>query len=166
MHSTKHYQKAKDIKNGKFSKNKSHEKTKSYGKSKTEHQDRPFMGNTTMVRSIAQVSKIKETIRDKHLLKYIEPDAHLLDPGPEPDKPELDSIRDQIRVLERISLIDEYEESEDIDEYVESINGSLLGKIIRLVLCVVTAFITTTVGVFFLSFMFLFQKASIDVVGG
>ena len=57
------------------------------------------------------------TIRDKHLLKYIEPDAHLLDPGPEPDKPQLDSIRDQIKILDRINLIDEYEESDD-EEYV------------------------------------------------
>ena len=123
MHSTKHYQKAKDIKNGKFSKNKYQGKSK-HGSTKNDYQDRLFMGNTTMVKSITQVSRIKETIRDKHLLKYIGPDAHLLDPGPEPIKPDLDPIRDQIRVLERINLIDEYEDSDDIDEYVDAINES------------------------------------------
>ena len=53
---------------------------------------------------------IKEEIRDQNLIEYIQDaeTAKKKNPGPEPERPDVQNIKDQIVVMKPIELVDEW----------------------------------------------------------
>ena len=126
MHSTKHYQKSRTFrKYPGFKKNVQMDQSESRNKYKS-IPDKKFYGDTTLVKSITAISRIKEDIRDQHLMVYIQDRemAQAKKPGPEPERPDVQLIRDQMKILQPIVTINEFEEADDLDRYIEYISVS------------------------------------------
>ena len=125
MHAVKHYQKKYQFNKNNFAgKAKGAEKPRSEVLSKFKNNpDKKFYGDLSLVKSITAISRIKEEIRDQNLIEYIQ-DAEIAkkkNPGPEPERPDVQNIKDQIVVMKPIELVDDYEDVDNLDQYVEHV---------------------------------------------
>ena len=102
---------------------KSESKNSDAHKGQKKSSDRKFDGDVSLIQAIFSISRINEEIRDHHLKEYVESEevATLKIPPPKPIKPNVENIRKDMKTVGPLQVIDDYEDNDDVDEYIQEL---------------------------------------------